>query len=562
MRMSRSLVRALIIDSLIVGGWLVCVGMVVLHERGGLWRGFGNPTASLGATLDVKEQWFGIYYQGQKIGFSQTILVPEEHDGMPGVGVMDRGRLSFNLLGSPQQLEVSARAFIDADWRLQFFTTSIHTATHDLTFTGRRHGDELLVSMTTPTSSVAKRLQDPTGGAFVNGLSSWVAFHRLRVGQSGKAWVLNPLALNPEPVYFTVRRSEALDGKQALVVESDVGGMTTTSWVTPEGEVLKETSPLGWELRQEPRGQALQPPQTRSAALDLLSTTSVSVDRPIAHPERITRLTLLLEGVAGETLTIQRPWQHVLPTEQVPVEARRPTPQAPWCVVELHRPSLGQASPSLPTAVERYQRPTLFVQSDDARILAKAAEIVKGKTEAWERVVALNQWVYTTMTKRLTVGLPSAIDILETPIGDCHEHTVLFTALARSLKLPTRMVAGLVYWDGRLYYHAWPEVWLGEWSPHLSGSAFGGPRQVGGWIPTDPTLGQPLADATHLGLIEAENEELMSLAQFVTKLRVHVLELVERPPGGGRTSHEDVLQGALPSGLSAPPSSNGRDQLR
>ena len=504
--MSRSLVRALIIDSLIVGGWLVCVGMVVLHERGGLWHGFGNPTASLGATLDVKEQWFGIYYQGQKIGFSQTILVPEEHDGMPGVGVMDRGRLSFNLLGSPQQLEVSARAFIDADWRLQFFTTSIHTATHDLTFTGRRHGDELLVSMTTPTSSVAKRLQDPTGGAFVNGLSSWVAFHRLRVGQSGKAWVLNPLALRPEAVYFTVRRREPLDGKDALLVESDVAGITTTTWVTPEGEVLKETSPIGWELRQESRAEALRRPSDHQETLDLLSATSIPIDRPLEASERITRLTLLIEGMEGGEAAITRPWQRVLPPERLGDYQRTPPP-APWCLIQLDRPTRDQAAQAVPESIQRYLRPSLFVQSDDARIRAQAAALIGSRADSWERMSALHQWVYETLTKRLTIGLPSAVDVLETQVGDCHEHTVLFTALARSVGLPTRMVAGLVYQGGKFYYHAWPEVWIGQ------------------WVPTDPTLGELIADATHLGLSEAENESLISLGHFVGKLRVSVLSV-------------------------------------
>ena len=72
------------------------------------------------------------------------------------------------------------------------------------------------------------------------------------------------------------------------------------------------------------------------------------------------------------------------------------------------------------------------------------------------------------------------------------------------------MVAGLVYYDGRLFYHAWPEVWLGS-----------------AWIPTDPTLGQPLADATHLGLVEAEDERLIALGQFIGQPRVSVLALEE-----------------------------------
>ena len=507
--------RGLVLDGVLVTSWLIVVGLVVLHERGALWGGVGNPAASLRATVDAQEQWFGFYYQGQKIGYSHTMMMPEEQDGVPGVSVIDKGRLSFNLLGTPQQLEVSSYAFIDADWRLRTFTAAVRSSTSRLQWSGQRRGDRLLVTVTTPTNALTKQIKDPLGSAMVNGLSSWAAFHRLRVGQSGKAWVLNPLALSPEPVYFIVRRSEVVDGKDALVVETDVSGLTTTSWVTPMGEVLKETSPLGWELRRESSEQALQPVPALSPALDLLSATAVPVDRPLDNPQAVSRLVLLLEGIEGSELAVRRPWQTLLPADRLH-DYGLSVPEGPWCLVQLDRPTdAPHHEVPLPSALTRYRQPSLFVQSADPRIMTKAAQIIGARTDPWDRVTAIHQWVYQTLTKQLTIGLPSAVDILATPVGDCHEHTILFTALTRSVNIPTRMVAGLVYQRGRFYYHAWPEVWLGE------------------WLPTDPTLGQPLADVTHLGLVEAEDESLMALAQFVGKLRVHVLA-VEGSPSDGR----------------------------
>src|SRR2546430_8966554 len=44
-------------------------------------------------------------------------------------------------------------------------------------------------------------------------------------------------------------------------------------------------------------------------------------------------------------------------------------------------------------------------------------------------------------------------------------------------------ISGLVYLDGRFYYHAWPEVWLRD------------------WVAVDPTLDQFPADATHLRFV-------------------------------------------------------------
>jgi transglutaminase-like putative cysteine protease len=505
--------RSVLLDVALLAAWLATAGMVLLHEQGSWWSG-GSFLSSLVAPLEAKEQWFGIYYRGQKLGFASTMLVPEEQHGMPGVGITDRGQLFFNLLGQPQQLHIFAKAFVDADWRLQAFTATVQSPASQLSWSGRRMGEELAVTVSTPQSSLTKRLRDPTGSAFVNGLSSWAAFHRLREGQSGQAWVLNPLSLNPEIVYYHVRRTEVVEGQAALVVESEVAGLATTSWVTPDGEVVKEASPLGWELRREPMKQALQmPSELDAAALDLLSASAVEVDRTLESPERIAQLTLLLEGVSAEAITIRRPWQTLLPEDAVP-EAERAALTAPWCAIRLARPSPPTPEPIAPEpAVQRYQRPTPFVQSDDPRMLAAARAAAGDQPTRWGQALALQRWVFAVMRKQLTVGLPSALDVLATPVGDCHEHTVLFTALARSLGLPTRMVAGLVYWHDRLYYHAWPEVWIGD------------------WIPTDPTLNQPLADATHLGFIEAENETLISLTQFIGRLRARVLAVAFEAEG-------------------------------
>jgi transglutaminase-like putative cysteine protease len=92
----------------------------------------------------------------------------------------------------------------------------------------------------------------------------------------------------------------------------------------------------------------------------------------------------------------------------------------------------------------------------------------------------LTRWVYENLKKKITISVPSAVQVLEDRSGDCNEHTVLYVALARALGLPARTAAGLVYLRGQFYYHAWPEVWLGE------------------WVAVDPTFGQYPADASHL----------------------------------------------------------------
>ena len=93
--------RSILVDVVLVAAWAASTGMVVLHERGAFWGVGVNPMTLLRAPAEVNEQWFGLYYQGQQIGYTHTMLLPEERRGVPGVSVIDRGRLSVTLLGMP-----------------------------------------------------------------------------------------------------------------------------------------------------------------------------------------------------------------------------------------------------------------------------------------------------------------------------------------------------------------------------------------------------------------------------------------------------------------------------
>lgn len=509
----RPWIKHIAADTMILAVWFFSVRAVVIHERGQLWNPLGASAAPLHAATGVQEQWFGIYYQNQQVGFSRVMLVPDERAGVPGLTITDWGKLSFNLLGTPQRLEVKAQTFIDANWRVQQLKARIESAAYNVEWEGRREGDELVLTITTPSSQATRRLKDLSKATVVSGLSSWISFYRLKPGQSGTAWSVNPLALNPVPVTFHVLRKEPFGGEEALVVETQTEGLLTTSWITAEGKVLKESSPLGWELRQGSELEARRWIAAKSEGADLMSATAVSVDRPIDAPERVNKLVLLVEGADAETLPQERPWQKTLPkTDAASHGVAVGSLKEPWCIVELEKPAALFSAETIPPRIQRYQQPGPFVQSDDPRIIRQARAIVgipSGSLQ--DQTTALSRWVFLTMQKRLTVGIPSALDVLHTPEGDCHEHTVLFTALARSLGLPTRMMAGLVYQQGHFYYHAWPEVWAGR------------------WIPTDPTLGQPVADATHLALTEAEGESITALAQFIGKINLRVLSLEENP---------------------------------
>jgi transglutaminase-like putative cysteine protease len=62
-----------------------------------------------------------------------------------------------------------------------------------------------------------------------------------------------------------------------------------------------------------------------------------------------------------------------------------------------------------------------------------------------------------------------------------------------------------VYVDGAFYYHAWPEVWLGEWAA------------------VDPTFGQVPADAAHIRFVVGGLAQQVEIVRLIGNLDIEVL---------------------------------------
>jgi len=121
--------------------------------------------------------------------------------------------------------------------------------------------------------------------------------------------------------------------------------------------------------------------------------------------------------------------------------------------------------PSLDTALARWLAPEPLIQSHDPRICRAGPARHRARAGAGARRELLTHWVHRTLRRAIPPpgSVPSAVRVLETARGDCNDATTLFVALARSTGLPARTVGGLIYLNGRFYYHAWAEVYLNDW---------------------------------------------------------------------------------------------------
>lgn len=145
----------------------------------------------------------------------------------------------------------------------------------------------------------------------------------------------------------------------------------------------------------------------------------------------------------------------------------------------------------LDSAMQKYLKPELLIESNDPKINEKAKEIVGEKvSDSWEAVKKLSYWVGTYI-KGAIPGGGSAIGTLKIMKGECGGHSRLLAAFCRSIGIPARLAIGCMYVPdngGFFGQHAWTEVYMGD----------------AGWIPVDATIKEfDYIDSGHIRLGES-----------------------------------------------------------
>lgn len=317
---------------------------------------------------------------------------------------------------------------------------------------------------------------------------------QLAPGRELEFSVFDPMAMRVVPLQVRVGRREPVPDRAGVLawrIEETLRGLSSSVWLDDAGQVWAEDAMMGFQARADESMEIAQGDRYDSV-FDVEQGTGVGVGAIRAARTR-PELRLAVGGIDAARIPASAT-QRVIDGTLV---LTRATPRAfgSYALPHPHEDPTG-----------RYLTAEPWIQSDHARIRALAAEIVGEETDAFTVAEALVRWVYAYLAKVPVMSVPNALAVLDSGRGDCNEHAVLFTALARAVGLPSRVVAGLVYVDGRFVYHAWSEV-----------------QGMHEWLPVDPALGQVPADVTHIALAYDDLWDVSGIIEFVGALRLTVV---------------------------------------
>jgi hypothetical protein len=202
-------------------------------------------------------------------------------------------------------------------------------------------------------------------------------------------------------------------------------GMIVTAAAGPLSRLTGSVSvPIDWPEQQvKVVGQDLSPGVTISYKSYKNTARQMVISFPQLAGGREVRAVLTLEIVRRSLGPPQHPEQYVLPDVK-----------------------------KLPGPMKEYLAPSPYIESGHARIKALAGKVGKDRTQAWEKVRAISDYVREKIHYQKDAPLTGVIEALDSGTGDCNQMTSAFIALCRASGIPARTV--------RIPGHCYPEFYL------------------------------------------------------------------------------------------------------
>lgn len=451
------------------------------------------------AQSDTRETWMGVYVIDEKVGYLKVAISKSNYNEQDGFLMESVMHVQLTMLNAETRIDVKTTVNTDVNMKPLFekFEMSSGGATSNVEATF------LSDVIKCKQGTTNKDVPIPPGANLMGDTTFFGAGGKKPlVGDKLKFHQLNPLTLTLDPVEVEILRQEKVTLKDKVLDTYVIKSATTmgemTSWQEENGDLVKIVGLMGMMFVRETKEEAMSSGTDYKPPSDFAVLTSVKADKDIRKPGNISYMKLRLVGFKDKKLLIN--------------DSRQ---QATWVDVEraadyviTAQSSKGARSEDIPfkaPALQPYLAEAPYVQPNDATIKQQALSIVGSEKRAFRAASKIRKWVHDNMKVKADMGIiRSSVDIMKNRQGVCRDYAILYTALARAVGIPTRIVAGLVFLDGSFYYHAWAESYTGEWTPF------------------DATLSGDFVDATHIKLTQGDATSMFEIAKVIGGLKAQI----------------------------------------
>ena len=406
------------------------------------------------------------------------------------------------------EIAMTEKVTVAPDLSLISFDSNVRMNQKDLRIEGQVDSSKLILKMNAENEKIERDFPVNEKIYHTSAIALMPALKGLREGAKNSFDVFNVERQMVESVEQEISRVKGSPGPSDAVwkITNSYGLSLVNSWSNSKGLVVLEKGLDGSLITiLEDQESAKQFKEKKALQKDLILDFSlVKSPTTISKPGRTRFLKARLEGIAPELIAsdhrqkvsgIQGGKESGSFDVEVNVEDV-------FAIIKNTASTSGENGENL----NKYLLSTSSIQSDHKEIREQALKIVAKDAPEIEKVIRLVGWTADNVKGEMKDAF-SALEVLRTKRGECQSHSQLYTALARSLGIPTRIVTGLVYSENLGFlYHAWAESY------------------VKGWLSVDPTLRQAPSDATHIKIASRGDDDQSSVLKMMGKVRIKSLE--------------------------------------
>jgi hypothetical protein len=508
---------------LILAAWGGGLTMLVQRE---FYQGRPQKLAEAALRLSPSATYFAVEQGGKVIGFASTTIDTLTN----GIDAIEYFVADFPVGGELQRTSKRSIVKLSRGLSMRTFDTQVETRQPPVHTGGRADGDSAVVfvkySGTIPADSQRVGVHGPVVLPAVIPIAIALG-NRPRVGASYSLPTFDPATMTSASTQFKIDAESLFTLPDSAKFDEDKGEWFSvlsdtvrawhaanqdpkgpfSAWIDAQGRVVQSTLPDGLVLKRTAYELAFEnwriahdrATASNAGTGDILERTVIAAGAKLGR-SKLLAMTVELGAPNLSGYDFDGGRQHFSG------DTLR--------VVREKDAAIGKGMPDLRELHDKEIRvkfrgdlmagPTL--QIHEGEILHLAITIAGLERDPKLIAQKLNAWVNDSIAKAVTFGVPNALLIARSRKGDANEHAQLFVALSRSLGIPARFVSGLMYLNGKFYYHAWAEVWLGD------------------WVAVDPTFGQFPADAARLRFVVDGLARQTELLQLLGNLKIKVLE--------------------------------------
>jgi len=450
-----------------------------------------------------REAWYGIYYREDKIGYS--------HFKIEGNGdkftIHTDSLMRLTAMKKTSEVAMKEAVVVRPDLTLISFDSEVTMNRQQMQMMGRVQENRLLVDISVDGDKLSREY--PVQGKLYHcsAVSFMPVLRGLKEGRQNSFLIFNPEKQGFDKVEQALSTVKGDAGPSGAVwkVKNQYGRSQVVAWLNNKGLTVVEKSLEGSLLtivEDEASAKSFlesRKPPGKDLVLDL---SLIRVAKPIPDHEKLRFLKVRMQGIDRALIREDHRQEITTPANVSASEGFDVT-------VRVEDPAkLRAPAGANPAEISKdFLASTVTIQADHKDIVEQAKKIVSPEDPDLEKVTKLVNWTANNIKNELKDSF-TALAVLRTKQGECQAHTKLYTAMARSLGIPTRVATGIVYTEHKGFlYHAWAESF------------------IGGWVSVDPTFKQVPADATHISIASDESGNISeSLHKMIGKVKMEVLE--------------------------------------